>query len=155
VRFARFMVGDEHRAEDVVQDVLARAYLRWDRITRSDQPDVYVRQAIVNAARSWWRRKSNREWPVDERFEPLLEQVAPGEVDTEAVERDALWRRIRRLPQRQRAVLVLRYYEDLDDSTIAEVLGCSQATVRGHAMRALNTLRGHLGTSASATRSEL
>ena len=150
VRFARFLVGDEHRAEDVVQDVLARAYLRWDRITRSDEPDVYVRQAIVNAARSWWRRPSNRERPTGETFN--LDQAAPGAVDTEAVERDALWRRIQRLPHRQRAVLVLRYYEDLDDTTIAEILGCSQATVRSHAMRALNTLRGHLGTPASATR---
>ena len=148
VRFARFLAGDEHRAEDLVQDVLARAYLRWDRITRADEPDVYVRQAIVNAARSWWRRRSNRERPVDE----PLDGVAAGEVDTQAVERDALWRRIRRLPQRQREVLVLRYYEDLDDATIAEILGCSPVTVRSHAMRALNTLRGHLDAPAPATR---
>ena len=148
VRFARFLAGDEHRAEDLVQEVLARAYLRWDRITRSDEPDVYVRQAIVNAARSWWRRRSNRERPVD----GGLDGVAAGEVDTEAAERDALWRRIRRLPQRQREVLVLRYYEDLDDSRIAEILGCSQVTVRSHAMRALNTLRGHLDVPAPATR---
>jgi RNA polymerase sigma-70 factor (sigma-E family) len=148
VRFARFLAGDEHRAEDLVQDVLARASLRWVVITRTDEPDVYVRQAIVNAARSWWRRRSNRERPVDEG----LDRIAGGEVDTEAVERDALWRRIRRLPQRQREVLVLRYYEDLDDATIAEILGCSQVTVRSHAMRALNTLRGHLDAPAPASR---
>jgi RNA polymerase sigma-70 factor (sigma-E family) len=148
VRFARFLAGDEHRAEDLVQDVLARAYLRWDRITRTDEPDVYVRQAIVNASRSWWRRRSNRDQPVDEG----LDRAAAGEVDTEAAERDALWRRIRRLPQRQREVLVLRYYEDLDDPSIAEILGCSPATVRSHAMRALNTLRGHLDVPAPATR---
>src|SRR6185312_9651337 len=152
VRFARFMAGDEHRAEDLVQDVLARAYLRWDRITRADDPDVYVRQAIVNAARSWWRRRSNREWPVGDPLDRDLNRAAPGEVATEAVERDALWRRIQRLPQRQRAVLVLRYYEDLDDLTIGQILGCSQATVRIHAMRALNTLRGHLSTQAPQTR---
>jgi RNA polymerase sigma-70 factor (sigma-E family) len=148
VRFARVLTGDEHRGEDLVQDVLARAYVRWDRITRTDEPDVYVRQAIVNASHSWWRRRSNWERPTDRR----LDQEAPGEFDVTAVERDALWKRIQRLPQRQREVLVLRYYEDLDDATIAEILGCSQVTVRSHAMRALNTLRAHLGAPASATR---
>jgi len=125
VRFARFLAGDEHRAEDLVQDVLARAYLRWDRITRTDEPDVYIRQAIVNASHSWWRRRSNREQPADGE---LPDRVAPGELDTEAAERDALWRRIRRLPQRQREVVVLRYYEDLDDTAIATILGCSAGT---------------------------
>src|SRR6185437_8514842 len=103
VRFARVLAGDQHRAEDLVQEVLARAYLRWDAITRSDEPDVYVRQAIVNATRSWWRRRSNREMPTSE----LPEGAAPGAFDADAAERDALWRRIRRLPARQRAVLGL------------------------------------------------
>ena len=139
VRFARVLAGDEHRAEDLVQEVLARAYLRWDSITRSDEPDVYVRQAIVNATRSWWRRRSSRETPVD----AVADRPVPGAFDADTAERDALWRRIRRLPARQRAVLVLRYYEDLDDPTIGAILGCTSATVRSHAMRALNTLRGH------------
>jgi RNA polymerase sigma-70 factor (sigma-E family) len=139
VRFARVLAGDEHRAEDLVQEVLARAYLRWDSITRSDEPDVYVRQAIVNATRSWWRRRSSRETPVD----AVADRPVPGAFDADTAERDALWRRIRRLPARQRAVLVLRYYEDLDDSTIGAILGCAPATVRSHAMRALHTLRGH------------
>ena len=152
VRFARFLVNDEHRAEDLVQEALARAYLRWDRIARADEPDVYVRQSIVNASRSWWRRRSNRERPTDQRFEGSLDQIAPGDLDTEAVERDAMWRSIRRLPQRQREVLVLRYYEDLDDATIAEILGCTPVTVRSHALRALNTLRGRLDAPAVVTR---
>lgn len=148
VRFARVLAGDEHRAEDLVQDVLARAYLRWDAITRSDEPDVYVRQAIVNATRSWWRRRSNHETPTS----VLPEGTAPGAFDADAVERDALWRRIRRLPARQRAVVVLRYYEDLDDATIATILGCTAATVRSHAMRALQALRGHQPTPTVAKR---
>jgi RNA polymerase sigma-70 factor (sigma-E family) len=148
VRFARVLSGDQHRAEDLVQEVLARAYLRWDQITRGDEPDVYVRQAIVNATRSWWRRRSNRETPTDRQ----ADRAAPGDLDTETVERDAMWRRIQRLPRQQRAVLVLRYYEDLDDATIAAILGCTPATVRSHAMRALNTLREHHTAASAATR---
>jgi RNA polymerase sigma-70 factor (sigma-E family) len=148
VRFARVLAGDEHRAEDLVQEVLARAYLRWDAITRTDEPDVYVRQAVVNATRSWWRRRSNHETPTG----MLPEGTVAGSFDADTAERDALWRRIRRLPARQRAVLVLRYYEDLDDATIATVLGCTPATVRSHAMRALQTLRGHQPTPTVAKR---
>jgi RNA polymerase sigma-70 factor (sigma-E family) len=152
VRFARFLARDEHRAEDLVQEVLARAYLRWGQIIRTDEPDVYVRRAIVNASHSWWRRPSNRERPLDGRTEAPPEPAAPGDFGTEVVERDAMWRSIRRLPRRQREVLVLRYFEDLDDATIATILGCSQVTVRSHVLRALNTLRGHLRAPAPASR---
>jgi RNA polymerase sigma-70 factor (sigma-E family) len=139
VRFARVLTGDEHRAEDLVQEALARAYLRWSRIVRTDRPDVYLRRAVVNANRSWWRRASSRERPV----ERAAERTAPGDLGAEAAERDALRRAISTLPARQRAVLVLRYYEDLDDATVAEILGCTTTTVRTHAARALNTLRVH------------
>jgi RNA polymerase sigma-70 factor (sigma-E family) len=139
VRFARVLTGDNHRSEDLVQDALAKAYPRWGRILRSDQPDVYMRRVIINAARSWWRRKSNREAPVEQ----FAEQPTDRDSEAEAAERDALWRHIVRLPERQRAVLVLRYYEDLDDLVIAEILGCSTSTVRTHAMRALAVMRQH------------
>jgi RNA polymerase sigma-70 factor (sigma-E family) len=143
VRFARVLVGDAHRAEDLVQDALARAYLRWNRIVRSDQPDVYLRRAVLNASRSWWRRGGSRERPV----ERPADRPAPGDLGAETVERDALWRHLSRLPARQRAVMVLRYYEDLDDATIAEILGCTPVTVRTHAMRALTALRTHYRTT--------
>jgi RNA polymerase sigma-70 factor (sigma-E family) len=139
VRFARVLVGDPHRAEDLVQEALAKAYVRWNRISRTDQPDVYLRRAVVNMTRSWWRRKGSHERPTSQ----PVERVAPGDLSVDAVERDAMWRRLARLPARQRAVLVLRYYEDLDDATIGRILGCSPVTVRTHAMRALNTLRAH------------
>ncbi|GIJ43769.1 RNA polymerase [Virgisporangium aliadipatigenens] len=137
VRFARLLTGDPHRAEDLVQDALAKAYLRWRRILATEQPDAYLRRMVVNGSRSWWRRRSNQETPTDS----PADRAAPDRVETDAVERDDMWRRIVVLPQRQRAVLVLRYYEDLDDAAIAGILGCSAATVRTHAMRALNTLR--------------
>lgn len=137
VRFAIVLTGDGHRAEDLVQDVLAKAYLRWDRVLAVDPPDVYVRRMIINAAHSWWRRPMNRELPV----ERTADRPARGELDTAVAERDSMWREISALPARQRAVLALRYYEDLDDETIARILHCAPATVRTHAMRALNTLR--------------
>ncbi|HEU4422309.1 MAG TPA: SigE family RNA polymerase sigma factor [Pilimelia sp.] len=145
VRFAILITGDDHRAEDLVQDALARAYLRWDRIGRADRPDIYVRRMLINASRSWWRRRTNRELPV----ERPTERPAAGDFGAEAAERDEMWRLIAKLPHRQRAVLVLRYYEDLDDATIAETLDCSAATVRTHAMRALNMLRRHFGAGAA------
>ncbi|MGI5241736.1 SigE family RNA polymerase sigma factor [Dactylosporangium sp. CA-139066] len=142
VRFAALLTGDDHRAEDLVQDALAKAYLRWSRIRRSDDPDVYLRRLVLNASRSWWRRRANRELPA-----PVPDDVAqPGALDAEAAERDALWRLIRALPEQQRAVVVLRYYEDLDDATIARILDCSPVTVRTHAMRALHRLRDEYRT---------
>jgi RNA polymerase sigma-70 factor (sigma-E family) len=146
LRFARVLTGDQHRAEDLVQEALAKAYPRWGRILRTDRPDVYVRRVIANAAHSWWRRRSNREPPVGE----VLDAPAAGDHGTDTVERDAMWRQIRRLPDRQRAVLVLRYYEDLDDATIADILRCSQTTVRTHAARALQALRLRLGVTEPA-----
>jgi RNA polymerase sigma-70 factor (sigma-E family) len=137
VRFATLLTGDDHRAQDLAQEALAKAYLSWRRIRRTDRPDVYVRRLLVNADRSWWRRRSSREVPVDRTRDP----VAVGDIGQDAGERDAMWRLILRLSERQRAVIVLRYYEDLDDNTIAEILNCSAVTVRTHAMRALAALR--------------
>lgn len=143
VRLARLLVGDDHRAEDLAQEVLARAYPRWSRISRTDQPDLYLRRMLVNANISWWRRRSNRELSVAQ----VDDRPAPGDLGAAAVERDLMWRAVGGLPGRQRAVLVLRYYEDLDDAEIAQILGCSRVTVRTHAMRAIATLRSHLTTT--------
>jgi RNA polymerase sigma-70 factor (sigma-E family) len=147
VRFAMLLTGDDHRAEDLVQEALARAYLRWDRVSRADRPDVYVRRIVVNVSRTWWRRRTNRELPVAR----AADRAAPGDLGAESAERDAMWRLIATLPHRQRAVLVLRYYEDLDDATIAEILDCSAVTVRTHAMRALNALRQRYAAGAAPT----
>lgn len=147
VRFARLLTGDPHRAEDLVQDALARAYLRWDTIVRVEQPDAYLRRMVINGSHSWWRRRSNRETPTD----TLVERVAPGDIDAETAERDAILRQIARLSERQRAVVVLRYYEDLDDATIADILGCSAVTVRSHALKALNLLRAQVGIAPTAS----
>jgi RNA polymerase sigma-70 factor (sigma-E family) len=137
LRFAVLLTGNRHRAEDLVQDTLARAYLHWASIGRTNEPDVYVRRMLINASRSWWRRPSNRELPM----EPVDDRPGAARFETQTADRDEMWRHILSLPHRQRAVLALRYYEDLDDATIAQILDCSAVTVRTHAMRALNTLR--------------
>ncbi|GAB3984335.1 SigE family RNA polymerase sigma factor [Plantactinospora veratri] len=137
VRLARLLSGDRHRAEDLVQDVLARAYVRWRRISATGRPDAYVRQMLINANRSWWRLGRNHELP----YGASTREETVGSGDSMVVERDRLWQMVLTLPHRQRAVLVLRYYEDLDDAAIAEILNCSLPTVRTHAMRALGKLR--------------
>ncbi|WFE52182.1 SigE family RNA polymerase sigma factor [Micromonospora sp. WMMD1155] len=137
VRLARLLTDDEHRAEDLVQEVLARAYARWGRISRTDRPDAYVRRMLVNAHHSWWRRRSSREVSVA----AVTDRAGAADEAATVAERDALWRLVRELPRSQRTVIVLRYYEDLDDTSIAEILACSTGTVRTHAKRALATLR--------------
>jgi RNA polymerase sigma-70 factor (sigma-E family) len=137
VRFARLLTGDNHRADDLVQDVLARAFVKWRRVSAAERPDLYVRRMLVNANASWWRRRASTEVvvavPTDDRHTRTVED--------ELAERDHLWTVVARLPVRQRAVLVLRYYEDLDDASIAEILNISAVTVRTTASRALAALR--------------
>ncbi|MER7004507.1 SigE family RNA polymerase sigma factor [Dactylosporangium sp. NPDC000555] len=144
VRLGRLLTGDRHQGEDLVQEVLARAFVRWDRIT-ADPPEPYLRRMLVNAAISRWRLASNREVAVAE------PQDVPGlrDLGAEAAERDATWRLIRALPPKQRAAVVLRYYEDLDDAAIAALLNCSRETVRSQVKRALDTLRTRLAKEES------
>jgi RNA polymerase sigma-70 factor (sigma-E family) len=147
VRLACLLVGHRQLAEDLVQEVLARAYVHWDRIVRAERPDLYLRRMLINAHVSWWRRRSSHEAVGV----PVPDEAVAGSLDTEVAERDAVWRLIQTLPKRQRAALVLRYYEDLDDTAIAEILDCSPVTVRTHVMRALAALRERLAEPAADT----
>ncbi|WP_433223959.1 SigE family RNA polymerase sigma factor [Dactylosporangium sp. CS-047395] len=150
VRLARLLVRDRHLAEDLVQEVLGRAYVRWDRISRADDIDVYVRRMLVNKHISWRRRRAAGEYAIDTSA-PHLDRAGPIDIGAEAAERDAAWQLIAELPAKQRATVVLRYYEDLDDAMIARILQCSQATVRSQAMRALATLRRRLAAVPALT----
>ncbi|MFG2043290.1 SigE family RNA polymerase sigma factor [Dactylosporangium sp. NPDC048998] len=147
VRFARLLTGDDHRADDLVQDVLAKAFVHWRRVEGADRPDVYVRRMLVNANASWWRRRASGEVSV---AEPSMPDASAPDIGSAVAERDRLWRLVTTLPLKQRAVLVLRYYEDLDDQTIAEILGCSPVTVRTTALRALTVLRAQTDTTERA-----
>jgi RNA polymerase sigma-70 factor (sigma-E family) len=138
-RFAYVLCGNHHLAEDLVQEVLARLHPRWSKIDRDvSHPEAYVRTAIVREYLSWRRRRMNSEASVADVPEAL--HPGPDSAQRQA-ERDELWRALSALPRSQRAVLVLRFYEDLSDARIAEVLGCRAVTVRGYAMRGLAQLR--------------
>jgi len=146
IRFGYLLTGDRHLAEDLVQDVLARVHRRWSRIERMHQPDTYLRKAVLNQYLSWRRRRSSTERAI---ADPPDRPVAGADHAHLHAERDALWESINALPRQQRAVLVLRFYEDLADEQIAELIGCSPATVRSHVSRALAQLRAmHTGPDA-------
>ncbi len=121
-------------AEDLTQTALAKAWLAWRRV--GDNPDAYVYRILVNTHNSWWRRMWRREVPTD----ALPDLSDPGIEDT-LDDRDVLRVALDGLPPKMRAVLVLRYFEDLSDAEIAVILGCSEGTVRSQASRALAKLR--------------
>jgi RNA polymerase sigma-70 factor (sigma-E family) len=142
LRYAVMLTGDEHTAQDLVQDTMVRVQLNWRRVARSDSPDGYVRKMLTNQfidlrRGSWLKR-------VLLRPEPGPVRVVPSDHADETAERDRVWSLLARLPRRQRAALVLRYYEDLPDADIAEALGCAVGTVRSSISRALAALRTEL-----------
>ncbi|MGI8695588.1 MAG: SigE family RNA polymerase sigma factor [Mycobacteriales bacterium] len=141
VRFAYALTGDRALAEDLVQEALAKAGPRWTS-RRVHAPDAYVRTIIVRGHASWWRRASNRERPAltPDTVLTTADGAKPG-FESSVTERDLVWRLLAGLSARQRAVLVLRRYEDLPDDEIAATLQCSAATVRSLAFRGLARLR--------------
>ncbi|MGH8890755.1 MAG: SigE family RNA polymerase sigma factor [Acidothermaceae bacterium] len=143
LRYALMLTGDRELAQDVVQDVLARAHVKWRKISGADSPDAYVRQMVLNEYLSWRRTWAVRQvQAVGERVIELGDSRAATRDHAEAVaDADDLWSRLATLPRKQRAVLVLRYYEQLDDDEIAALLGCARVTVRSNASKALKTLR--------------
>jgi RNA polymerase sigma-70 factor (sigma-E family) len=141
LRFAGVLTGDRALAEDVVQEALIRASGRWQTIGQLDRPEAYVRKMIVNEFLSW-RRRSWRLVPGG--TGGGLDRQATADHAADYAERDAITTELAKLPRRQRAVLVLRYYQGLSDPEIAEVLGCRAGTVRGYAARALAALRAEM-----------
>lgn len=142
LRFAYLVTRDHSRAEEAVQDALIAAYSRWARICRVQDPEAYVRRSIVNADISRWRRFFRRETPTADTGPA---GAAPDPAVAQA-EHDAVWALCATLPAKQRAAVVLRYYEDLPDAEIAVILDCSPATVRSQIHRALASLRTTIGT---------
>lgn len=145
LRFAYVVCGNRHLAEDLVQEVLARVYRRWSRFARVEQPDAYLRTAVVRQYLSWRRRRASQEVSLAGLPEPRTDPDPAARY----AQRDELWRLLATLPRRQRVVLVLRYYEDLPDERIAEIVGCRPATVRVHAHRAVARLREQLQPDGS------
>ncbi|MFF5987143.1 SigE family RNA polymerase sigma factor [Prauserella flavalba] len=142
LRFAYLLTADRDRAADAVQDALVAAYPRWERIVAAGDPGAYLRRSVVNAHTSRWRRSLRREQPVAD-VAGLAGRHVDDPADRIATE-DALWLLCRALPGRQRAAVVLRYYEGRSDPEIAATLDYSVSTVRSQIHRALATLRTRL-----------
>ncbi len=145
LRTAHLLPGDPGAAEDLLQIALLKTYRHWPRLTNREAPDAFVRRVMVTSQASWWRRRRVRE---DSAAVVPERQVADA---TQAADvRDELWRVLARLPVRMRAVLVLRYWEDLSEAETARVLGCSAGTVKSQASRGLARLRTELAPSEVA-----
>ncbi len=136
-RTARLLTGDWALAEDLVQTALARSWPRWERIRRRDDPEIYVRRVLVNTWASWSRRK----WRGEHASQALPDRPAPGDVAAEVAVRMSVDSALGSLTSRERAVLVLRVFDDLSEAQVAQVLGCPVGTVKSTMARATARLR--------------
>ena len=134
LRTAYLLTGDHALAEDLLQTALAKSWFAWRRI--SGPPEPYVRRVVATTYATWWRRRWRSEYPTGS-----LPEVSGADGTAGVDERDALWRALGMLPRRQRAVVVLRYYEDLSEAETAAALGISRGTVKSQASKALAALR--------------
>jgi RNA polymerase sigma-70 factor (sigma-E family) len=144
---AYLLCGDWHLAHDLVQDTLVNVYRHWSRVRQADSPDAYVRRILINEARDRWRRRDRAVPVADVGAEPTVPPVLDATDDI--ARRDGLLRALVKLPYQQRATVVLRYLEDLSQAETAQVLGCSEGTVKSQSSRALATLRKYLDRTES------
>jgi RNA polymerase sigma-70 factor (sigma-E family) len=141
VRLAYLLTGDRSLAEDLVQDAFVKLAGRLTHLRDPDAFDAYLRRTVVNLANSHWRRKRlERAY-----LERQRGRVGPTPTEPDIGSRDALWRALQKLTERQRAAIVLRYYEDLSEQQVADILGCRQGTVKSLVSRGLDVLRGEVG----------
>ena len=140
LRTAYLLTGNHHDAEDLVQSALIKVVPRWARIR--DRPEPYVRQVLARESVSRWRRRRWREVSTD---------AVPERTHHDSTDRVALLEDLRRLSPRQRAVLVLRYFDDLTEADTAAALGISVGTVKSHVRDALACLRNRQSGDQSAT----
>jgi RNA polymerase sigma-70 factor (sigma-E family) len=138
LRFGFALTHDESGAEELVQVALVRTLLAWPRLRNQIDPEAYVRRVMVNTQVSAWRKQ--RRHP-EVQLQPLGTADAYPPDEAELVERDRVWRELVNLPPRQRAVLVLRFYEDRSERDVAALLGCSVGTVKSQTSKALAKLR--------------
>jgi RNA polymerase sigma-70 factor (sigma-E family) len=140
LRTAVLLTGDWHAAEDLVQSALVKLYRAWPRLDTTVDPDAYLRRILVNTHRSWWRARWRRELPVG----GLPDRATVDNSDWLALA-DAVRTALAALPARQRTALVLRYFDDLPEAQVADLMGCSVGSVKTHTYRGLNAMRRLLG----------
>lgn len=138
LRTAYLLTGDVHHAQDLLQQALMGTARRWSRIHRRDQPDAHVRRAMYNHQARWWRLRAAQ--PESPMADPP-HRAAAGDHAEQIADRDGLMAALRRLPPRQRAVVVLRYYEDRSEADVSALLRISLGRVRSQASKALAKLR--------------
>ena len=134
LRTAYLLTGDWASGEDLLQTTLVQCWRRWGRL--GEHPEPYVRQAMLRTFLSWRRRRWTGETPSEQ-----LPEVAVADATSAYDEREQLWRALRRLPRRQRAVIVLRYFDDLSEQETATTLGIALGTVKSQTSKALAALR--------------
>jgi len=138
------MLGDVHLAEETVMEAFSKAFSAWGRIRRADRPSAYLRKIVLNQARGKLRRRG-----LEQRVNALFHGRAEREASAEWASKHSdarldVWNALATLPPRQRACVVLRYFDDLTDSQVAEILDCSVGTVKSHLFRARKALAGLL-----------
>ena len=143
-RAAYLMVGEVALAQDLVQEALTKTYVAWPRLRDKGSAEAYTRKAITTTAISWFRRRS---WS-SERVTASLRRQRSGGTTTTSTRSDWLWQGLQSLPARQRAAIVLRYYEDLTEAQTAEAMGCAVGTVKSQVSAGLAKLRERLGDDA-------
>ncbi|MGV9311842.1 SigE family RNA polymerase sigma factor [Streptomyces sp. NPDC003691] len=147
LRTAWLLTGDAHLAEDLLQTALAKVWPKWPRIA-GEHPEAYIRKTLVNTYTEWWRRRWRGEVPHAELPEgPADPGCRPYDVFARVDLEQSLAAAVRALPRRQRAVVVLRFFEDLSVAETADTLGCTQGTVKSQSAKALKTLRSVLPVS--------
>jgi len=141
-RTAYALTGDVGEAEDLLQRTLVKTFVHWKKVARAEAPDSYVRRMMVNDATSSWRVSLRRREVLTS---DVPERAGDADFDALLATSDELWRHVQQLPPRQRAVLVLRFYEDLSEREIAGLLGIAPGTVKSLSSAAITKLRDHLG----------
>jgi len=141
LRYAYLVTGNNNDVQDVVQDALAAAWAKWPRVRESRDIDAYVRRMIANAHISRWRRSRRRETLMADPQSGRSSQVDTAVAVATSPADDPMWTACLSLPRRQRAALVLRFYEDLSFAEIATILDCAEPTARSHVHRGLAGLR--------------
>lgn len=135
-RAAYLMVGERQLAQDLLQEALTKTYVAWPRLRDPSKAEAYTRKVITTTAISWYRRRSWQERPSD-----TIPDASHDGHDEDAVRREWVWTALQALPPRQRAAIVLRYYEDLTEAQTAAALGCAVGTVKSQVHAGLASLR--------------
>jgi RNA polymerase sigma-70 factor (sigma-E family) len=145
LRTAWLLAGDSGSAEDLVQAALAHTWVRWDRIRSKDAAEAYVQRVMVTTFLGWRRRR----WTAEVASASVPDVAVESDATDQLAVRDALVCAVRALPPHQRAVVALRYFNDLSETATAEILGCSVGAVKSQSFRAMQALRATPGLQAA------